>query len=195
MFGSVPSPAERLIWRGLLGLRLARGRSPATVGGWRIGGVTTIKSGLPIALTAPANVLANNFNAGTPAFNLGAGIIRPTYTVGCNRSESGSAHSAARANEWFNTSCFAAPPAYGFGNESRVDSTIRTDGVDNWDVSLDKAFALTEKMKLNFTSQFFDLFNHPQFAIPNTGLGGSFGQITHQVNPPREIQLALRLSF
>jgi len=38
MFGSVPSPAERLIWRGLLGLRLARGRSPATVGGWRIGG-------------------------------------------------------------------------------------------------------------------------------------------------------------
>jgi Protein of unknown function (DUF2867) len=38
MFGNVPSPAERLIWRGLLGLRLARGRSPATVGGWRIGG-------------------------------------------------------------------------------------------------------------------------------------------------------------
>jgi hypothetical protein len=38
MFGNVPSPAERLIWRGLLGLRLAPGRSAATVGGWRIGG-------------------------------------------------------------------------------------------------------------------------------------------------------------
>jgi hypothetical protein len=38
MFGNVPSPAERLIWRGFLGLRLARGRSAATVGGWRIGG-------------------------------------------------------------------------------------------------------------------------------------------------------------
>ena len=37
MFGSVPSRGELLIWRGLLGLRLARGRSPATVGGWRIG--------------------------------------------------------------------------------------------------------------------------------------------------------------
>ncbi|MFI7423172.1 DUF2867 domain-containing protein [Nonomuraea sp. NPDC049684] len=36
MFGDVPSAAERLIWRGLLGLRLARGRSPATVAGWRI---------------------------------------------------------------------------------------------------------------------------------------------------------------
>jgi len=38
MFGNVPSVAELLIWRGLLGLRLARGRSPATVAGWRIGG-------------------------------------------------------------------------------------------------------------------------------------------------------------
>ncbi|WP_336216624.1 hypothetical protein [Nonomuraea sp. LPB2021202275-12-8] len=37
MFGDVPSVAELLIWRGLLGLRLSRGRSPATVGGWRIG--------------------------------------------------------------------------------------------------------------------------------------------------------------
>jgi hypothetical protein len=38
MFGDVPGAAEVLIWRGLLGLRLARGRSPATVAGWRIGG-------------------------------------------------------------------------------------------------------------------------------------------------------------
>jgi hypothetical protein len=38
MFGDVPRGAELLIWRGLLGLRLARERSPATVAGWRIGG-------------------------------------------------------------------------------------------------------------------------------------------------------------
>lgn len=37
MFGDVPNPAEVLIWRGLLGLRLSRERSPATVAGWRIG--------------------------------------------------------------------------------------------------------------------------------------------------------------
>ncbi|MBG0827841.1 hypothetical protein HS041_08695 [Planomonospora sp. ID67723] len=37
MFGDVPSAAELLIWRGLLGLRLSPGRSPATVAGWRIG--------------------------------------------------------------------------------------------------------------------------------------------------------------
>lgn len=37
MFGDVPSAAEVFIWRGLLGLRLSCGRSPATVAGWRIG--------------------------------------------------------------------------------------------------------------------------------------------------------------
>ncbi len=37
MFGDVPSVAEWCIWRGVLGLRLSRGRSPATVGGWRVG--------------------------------------------------------------------------------------------------------------------------------------------------------------
>jgi hypothetical protein len=37
MFGDVPGVAERLIWRGLLGLRLSRGRSPGTVAGWQIG--------------------------------------------------------------------------------------------------------------------------------------------------------------
>lgn len=37
MFGDVPGVAGRLMWRGLLGLRLSSGRSPATVAGWRIG--------------------------------------------------------------------------------------------------------------------------------------------------------------
>jgi hypothetical protein len=38
MFGDVPGIGQQLIWRGLLQLRLSRGRSPATVAGWRIGG-------------------------------------------------------------------------------------------------------------------------------------------------------------
>ena len=38
MFGDAPGVAEWFIWRGVLGLRLRRGRSPATVAGWRIGG-------------------------------------------------------------------------------------------------------------------------------------------------------------
>ena len=39
MFGDVPSVTGRLIWRGLLGLRLSRARSSVTVAGWQIGGL------------------------------------------------------------------------------------------------------------------------------------------------------------
>ncbi|RSM98243.1 DUF2867 domain-containing protein [Nonomuraea sp. WAC 01424] len=56
MFGDVPSAAERFIWRGLLGLRLARGRSPATVAGWRI----TARGGDWIRLEAASWFLTGN---------------------------------------------------------------------------------------------------------------------------------------
>lgn len=36
MFGDIPNLAQQFIWRGLLGIRLSRGRSPRTVAGWRI---------------------------------------------------------------------------------------------------------------------------------------------------------------
>jgi hypothetical protein len=49
---------------------------------------------------------------------------------------------------------------------------------------------------MKFSAEFFDLFNHAQFAEPDTGLTDpGFGQIGHQLNLPRTIQLALRVSF
>ena len=51
-------------------------------------------------------------------------------------------------------------------------------------------------MKLKFTSEIFDIFNHAQFAEPNLSVGGGgFGAITHQVNLPRTVQFALRAFF
>jgi hypothetical protein len=165
------------------------------VGGWRIDGITTFRSGVPIAIVANANELSSLFGGGTPPFGPGSGVIRPNYAAGCSKSVPGSPHSAARANEWFNISCFTEPGAFAFGNEPRVDPAMKTQGVDNFDVSLDKSFPIYEQMKLKFSAQFFDLFNHSQFAEPNTTLGPGFGQVTHQINLPRTIQLALRLSF
>jgi outer membrane receptor protein involved in Fe transport len=155
------------------------------LGGWRVNGITTLRSGLPIALVANGNGLSQ----------FGAGAIRPNYTAGCSKSAPGSPHSAARADMWFNTACFSEPDNYSFGNEPRVDPQLKTEGEDNWDFSVNKFFPLTERVKLKFTTEIFDLFNHAQFAEPNVGLGPSFGQITHQVNLPRTIQFALRVTF
>ncbi len=79
----------------------------AIVGGWRVNGITTLRSGVPIALTANPNILAQDFGGGTPGFGPGSGIIRPNYTPGCSKKVSG--NRLAKAQEWFNTSCFSEP--------------------------------------------------------------------------------------
>ncbi len=61
----------------------------AFIGGWRVNGITTLRSGVPIALTANPNTLAQDFGGGTPGFGPGSGIIRPNYTPGCSKSVSG----------------------------------------------------------------------------------------------------------
>jgi hypothetical protein len=165
----------------------------AVVGGWRVNGITTLRSGVPIALTANPNTLAQDFGGGTPGFGLGSGIIRQIYTPGCNKSVS--VNRSVRALEWFNTSCFSEPGPFSYGNESRVDTGLRAAGVANFDFSANKSFDITEKAKLKFSAEIFDLFNHPQFAEPGVGLGPSFGGVNHQSSLPRTVQLALRLSF
>lgn len=165
------------------------GAANAVIGGWRIGGITTFRSGVPIAVVAASNGLSQ-FGGGT------YGIIRPNYTAGCSKATAGSAHSVARATHWFNTACFTQPGYFSFGNEPRVDPQMKSEGEANFDTSLSKNFDLTEKVKLKFSSEIFDLFNHAQFAAPNANLASpGFGQVGHQSNLPRTIQLALRVSF
>jgi len=175
------------------------GFANAVVGGWRVNGITTLHSGLPIALTAAPNGYSN-FGTGTSAWstNYGGGTIRPSYTTGCSKAGTGSAHSATRIAAWFNTNCFSEPTG-AFGNEPRVDPSIKSEGADNWDLSVNKSFGITERAKLKFSAEFFDFFNHAQFAAPGTGnqqvTGGSFGAITTTANIPRTAQLSLRLTY
>ncbi len=171
------------------------GFANSVLGGWRVNGITILKSGLPLALVAQSNGLST-FGGGTAPFGLGAGIIRPNYTSGCDKNAAGAPHSAARVLAYFNTSCFTQPGNFSFGNEPRVDAALKSQGGANFDVAAEKNFDITELVKLRFTTQIFDIFNHAQFAEPNLGVGGSgFGQVTHQLNLPRTVQLALRVSF
>jgi hypothetical protein len=59
--------------------------------------------------------------------------------------------------QWFNTSCFAAPPAYTFGN-SNVGH-VYGPGINNWDFSLAKTSNLSsERAQLRFEANFFNIF-------------------------------------
>jgi hypothetical protein len=75
--------------------------------------------------------------------------------------------------------------------------TLRPPKVPNADLSMFKAFALREHMRLQFRAEAFNATNSPQLGAPNTSLtGASAGQVgLTQGNDPRNMQMSLRLMF
>jgi hypothetical protein len=99
-------------------------------------------------------------------------------------------------DRWFNPSCFTAPAAFSFGDESRTDPTLRTAGINNFDFAVTKSTSIHERATLQFNAEFFNLFNRVQFAQPGLAQGNpSFGVVSSQSNNPRLIQFALRLTY
>jgi Carboxypeptidase regulatory-like domain len=162
------------------------------VSGWGVDGITTFQKGFPLPIS---------FGGSTPLSeaNLGIGVLRPNVAAGCNK---GTAHvSATGGIAWLNPTCFTPPADFGFGNEARVDPTLRGAGIDNWDFALYKGtnFGPGEKLGLQFRTEFFNTFNRVQFGPPNTGCctsnNASFGIVSSQLGNPRLIQFALKFSF
>ncbi|MBZ5655067.1 MAG: TonB-dependent receptor [Acidobacteriia bacterium] len=170
------------------GKRFASGLSGAVdklVSGWGINGVITFQRGFPLKIGYAGSTFLGQAN-------LGVANIRPNVVAGCSKT------GPRTITEWFNTACFAAPPAWGFGTESRVDPTLRAAGINNFDFAFVKKTSLTERMRIEFLTEFFNLFNHPQFGFPSQNLGsGDFGTISSTVptTNPRLIQFALKLVF
>jgi hypothetical protein len=98
---------------------------------------------------------------------------------------------------FLNPAAFAIPALGTFGN--CAPRGFHGPGLENLDTSLFKTFALTERYKLEFRSEFFNAINHANFANPNSSYStsslGSFGKIFNTVTDPRQIQFALKLYF
>jgi hypothetical protein len=174
------------------------GLASAVVSGWGLDGITTLQRGFPVKISWGGG------DALTSA-GLGIGSLRPDYIPGCSKSVSGSAIS--RVTEWFNTACFTAPSGnsgsvntpnnpWTFGNEPRVDATLRQQGVVNFDFAVFKRTSIYEAVRVEFRAEFFNLFNHPQFGPPNgTVTSSTFGQVTNTVNNPRLVQFGMKFIF
>jgi hypothetical protein len=66
----------------------------------------------------------------------------------------------------------------------------------NWDLTLIKETKIREGHTIQFRTEFYNAFNHPQFANPNTGIrSGTLGQISGTSVNPRIIQFGLKYSF
>jgi outer membrane receptor protein involved in Fe transport len=152
------------------------------IGGWDMNVIATLQSGLPFTPTL-ANPVAN------------AGGSRP------DRFTNGKLDNRT-IDRWFDVSLGAAgsgaawgtPAQFTYGNASR--NPLFGPGRVNFDYSVFKNFALTERMKLQFRTEIFNLFNHAQFDLPNGQIGNpNAGRITAIVGTPRQMQFALRFSF
>jgi hypothetical protein len=174
------------VGRGRKYLANANGLVQSTIGGWGIQGTTTLQAGFPLHFTTNTNN-TNSYGGGS----------RPNVIAGCQKSLDGSVQS--RISQYFNTSCFVAPPAFAFGNESRTDPNLRTPGIANWDFAAVKNFPIIrENIALQFRAEFFNIFNRVQFGLTGTNQtqgNSAFGQLSSQVNTPRLVQFALRLNF
>jgi hypothetical protein len=149
------------------------------LGGWQINGITTYQTGQPIVITSSVATTS--------------GASRPNNN-GATAKIAGSEHD--RLSKWFNTAVFSAPGTFQFGSTPRTLPDLRAGSTRNYDVSLFKNFRITERMQLQLRSEFFNLFNTPRFSAPGGSFGtGAFGVVSSQANDPREMQLALRLSF
>ncbi len=149
------------------------------LGGWQMNGITTFATGQPIAV---GNSIATQSGANRP-HNLG-------------RSAKKTGPVTDRLDAYMDASVFAAPGPFEFGSSPRTLPDVRGDGQRNFDVSLFKNFSFTDRWTLQFRTEFFNVFNTPRFGEPNGSFGNvQFNRVNTQANNPRDIQLALRLSF
>ena len=164
------------VGRGQEYLAGVNGFMQALLGGWNIGGIYTYVSGAPFSILAGGDIA-----------NVGGGSQRAQVVgdpnSGFNRSRL----------EWFNTSAFALPDNFTFGNAKR--NTLTGPGQTNIDFTIFKDFNLFERTKLQFRGEFFNIANHPRFGLPDNNVqSSSFGLIS-TAGSPRDIQLALKLVF
>lgn len=145
---------------------------------WSLTGVLTLQSGMPIAVTQ-----ATNHNAFA-----GFGTQRP------NQLRDPQLPSDQRsAAHWFDTSAFAAAPAFTLGSASR--NPVRGPGYRNLDLALIRRVPLSSRVAIELRLEAFNVTNTPALGSPNGVLGTpAFGTIT-TAGDPRVVQLAGKLLF
>ncbi len=151
--------------------------------GWQTSGIVTLQSGRPFTVA----LLRELDNSGTGISALGFGANDRPNVVG------NPALSERSPEAWFNTSAFAFPPRGSFGNAGR--NILDGPGYHSVNASLSKNTALSERINLQFRTEVFNLFNHPNFNLPDNFLGSpTFGRTT-SARDPRHIQFGLKLLF
>jgi hypothetical protein len=183
--------------------RNLEGAAAKLLDGWQVQSILTLQSGLSTTALLDTRRLGSGYTR-TRSTRVG---VRPDLAPGFT-AESVVLGTPSESNDpqhrYLNTAGFALPAAGFLGTLGR--NIIDGPGLATFDFSLIKSTAITERVNLEFRTEFFNLFNRPNYSSPaqtvfrgeqdGTGiLDGNFSTITTTVSSARQIQLALKLTF
>jgi hypothetical protein len=151
------------------------------IGGWQINALASFQSGIPLSLTTSVN---NTNSSG--------GGSRPNST---GKSAALSGPVVSRLSRYFDTSAFTQPDPFTFGNLGRTLPNVRGPANVNFDLSLIKNVAVTERVRAQLRGEAFNAFNNTNFGLPGTALGAADFGVISSAGSARIIQLGLKVSF
>ncbi len=150
-------------------------------GGWESSGILTLQSGRPFSVLSGVDNSLSGINSDFADL-----IGNPYLDNGRPRGD--------RINQYFNTAAFTPNKLGTFGTAPR--SLLRGPGLANFDLALIKSFPVKERLSVQFRSEFFNVFNRPNFSRPYNvqRVPARFGRI-ESADDPRILQFALKVSF
>src|SRR5262249_36812131 len=173
-------------------------------GGWQVSAVASVHSNVPFTpvLSFDNADLQSLLTSERPD------LVGNPYEGACPNSSRVGTPSC-----WFNPTAFSVPARGQFGNPGR--NILRGPGFAQFDLSLQKAFRIAEGSKITVGAEAYNLFNHPNFAVPSNTqspltLGGNgdavfqdsagnlaknVGRIFTTIGTGRQIQLDARFTF
>jgi hypothetical protein len=172
--------------RGQSFLGRLNGFADRLVSGWQLNGILSAQSGFPFTPLVGSNQSQN-------------GDSRAPDRVSVNPNFTGSAIIGTQT-QWFNPGAFLLPAAGTFGNAGR--DILEGPGLLSLDASMFKTFHLTERLNLQFRTEFFNLINHSNFGLPiistftsSGGVSPSAGLINYTATSSRQLQFGLKLNW
>jgi Carboxypeptidase regulatory-like domain len=173
----------------------------AMIGGWQVGGITTVQSGE--AETAALSGDVSNTGSFSPRpnqihdpndFSFQSDTATFTDVYGCTPGKQ-------TLTCWYNPLAFAIPDlapgqnsAHQFGNSTL--GNLRGPDLVTFDFVLQKNFRIRESQQIEFRAEFFNIFNHPNFGLPATNPDVPGGNsITNTSIDNRQIEFALKYTF
>jgi hypothetical protein len=155
----------------------------AVAAGWSLSNILTYRSGIPFSVFL-----------GTDNENIG-GTCCGRFTEFPNLvGDPNAVHQ--NPSEWFNTAAFAVPASGTVGNVHRNPPYLKSGSFTDDDLAAGKTWPIHESVSFELRGEFFNLFNHANFAFPGQVIDtAAFGKVSNTLNDGRTVQLVAKIHF